>query len=117
MSANSCFIQQHMHCASDTAGTTFNLITMLTEKMERNDMKRKRKEEKSEDCFVSQCVFLMSLYAECTRGFYQLMETNDFVTLHSSFCLLICPDSLLALLIPPFDTFNSSDLILSVCVF
>lgn len=45
------------------------------------------------------------------------METNDFVTLHSSFCLLICPDSLLALLIPPFDTFNSSDLILSVCVF
>lgn len=41
------------------------------------------------------------------------METNDFVTLHSSFC----PDSLLALLIPPFDTFNSSDLILSVCVF
>lgn len=32
MSANSCFIQQHMHCASDTAGTTFNLITMLTEK-------------------------------------------------------------------------------------
>lgn len=106
MSANSCFIQQHMHCASDTAGTTFNLITMLTEKMERNDMKRKRKEEKSEDCFVSQCVFLMSLYAECTR-----------VTLHSSFCLLICPDSLLALLIPPFDTFNLSDLILSVCVF
>lgn len=41
------------------------------------------------------------------------METNDFVTLHSSFC----PDSLLAPLIPPFDTFNLSDLILSVCVF